>query len=29
VDYYNNERLHQGIHYEVPLERYKRHINAV
>lgn len=29
VDWYNNERLHQGIHYEIPLDRYKRHINAV
>lgn len=29
VNYYNKERLHQGIHYAVPLERYKRHINAV
>ena len=29
VDYYNKERLHQGIHYQVPLERYKIVINAV
>lgn len=29
VNYYNKERLHQGIHYGVPFERYKRHINAV
>ena len=29
VNYYNRERLHQGIHYQVPLERYERHINAV
>ena len=29
VNYYNKERLHQGIHYQVPLERYKIVINAV
>ena len=29
VNYYNEERLHQGIHYQVPLERYKIVINAV
>ena len=29
VDYYNKERLHQGIHYQVPLQRYKIDINAV
>lgn len=29
VKYYNEERLHQGIGYKVPLERYKSNINAV
>jgi len=29
VNYYNKERLHQGIGYLVPLDRYERHINAV
>lgn len=29
VNYYNKERLHQGINYQILLERYKRHINAV
>jgi len=29
VDYYNKERLHQGIHYQVPLQRYRIDINAV
>jgi len=29
VNYYNKERLHQGIHYQVPFERYKIDINAV
>lgn len=29
IDYYNNERLHQGIHYQIPFERYKIVINAV
>lgn len=29
VKFYNEERLHQGINYGVPLERYKRNINAV
>lgn len=29
VNYYNKERLHQGIHYQVPLQRYKIVINAV
>jgi len=29
VKYYNEERLHQGIGYKRPLERYKSNINAV
>lgn len=29
VKYYNEERLHQGIGYKVPLSRYKSVINAV
>jgi putative transposase len=29
VNYYNNERLHQGIGYKIPLHRYKSNINAV
>ncbi len=29
VKYYNEERLHQGIGYKVPLERYESNINAV
>ena len=29
VDYYNNERMHQGIGYKKPLDRYKSVINAV
>ncbi|MBI2139593.1 transposase [Candidatus Woesearchaeota archaeon] len=29
VKYYNDERLHQGINYKVPSERYKSNINAV
>ena len=29
VKFYNEERLHQGINYRVPLERYKSPINAV
>ena len=29
VDYYNKERLHQGIHYQVPFQRYEIAINAV
>lgn len=29
VKYYNEERLHQGIGYIVPQERYKSNINAV
>ena len=29
IKYYNEERLHQGIHYKTPLERYKSNINAV
>ncbi len=29
VNYYNKERPHQGIHYQVPLERYKIVINSV
>ena len=29
VKYYNNERLHQGINYSTPLQRYKCNINAV
>jgi putative transposase len=29
VKFYNEERLHQGINYGVPLERYKSPINAV
>ena len=29
VKFYNEERLHQGINYRVPLERYKSNINAV
>ena len=29
VKYYNEERLHQGIGYEIPLSRYKSNINAV
>ena len=29
VDYYNKERPHQGIHYLVPLDRYRIVINAV
>lgn len=29
VKYYNEERLHQGIHYSTPLQRYKCNINAV
>ena len=29
VDYYNNERLHQGIHYQTPPEKYECLINAV
>jgi putative transposase len=29
VKYYNEERLHQGIGYEVPLSRYKSNINVV
>lgn len=29
VKFYNEERLHQGINYQVPLQRYKCNINAV
>lgn len=29
VKFYNEERLHQGIHYSTPLQRYKSPINAV
>jgi len=29
VKYYNEERMHQGIGYKRPLERYKSNINAV
>lgn len=29
VDYYNNERLHQGIGYKIPLQRYNCAINSV
>lgn len=29
VKYYNHKRLHQGISYKVPSERYKSNINAV
>ncbi|MGM0582943.1 MAG: DDE-type integrase/transposase/recombinase [Bacteroidota bacterium] len=29
VDYYNKGRLHQGIHYQVPLQRYNFVKNAV
>ena len=29
VNYYNNERLHQGIGYKIPSNRYKSNINAV
>ncbi len=29
VDYYNNERLHQGIGYKRPLDRYNCAINSV
>jgi putative transposase len=29
VKYYNTQRLHQGIHYSTPLQRYKSQINAV
>ena len=29
VKYYNEERLHQGIGYKIPLERYKSNINVV
>ncbi len=29
LTFYNEERLHQGIGYKVPLERYKSNINAV
>ena len=29
VKFYNEERLHRGIHYSTPLQRYKCNINAV
>jgi putative transposase len=29
IKFYNEERLHQGINYSTPLQRYKRNINAV
>jgi putative transposase len=29
LKFYNEERLHQGIRYKVPLQRYKSNINAV
>lgn len=29
LTFYNEERLHQGIGYKVPLQRYKSNINAV
>lgn len=29
VKYYNEERLHQGIGYKIPSQRYKSNINAV
>lgn len=29
VNYYNNERLHQGIGYKTPSQRYESNINAV
>lgn len=29
INYYNKERLHQGIHYQVPLQRYRIDIKAV
>lgn len=29
VKFYNEERIHQGINYAKPLDRYKSHINAV
>lgn len=29
VKFYNEERLHQGIHYSTPLKRYKSNINVV
>jgi len=29
VKYYNEQRLHQGIGYKIPLDRYKSNINAV
>jgi putative transposase len=29
VKFYNERRVHQGINYGTPLERYKRHINVI
>ncbi len=29
TNYYNQQRLHQGIRYQTPLQRYKSNINAV
>src|SRR3989344_4491963 len=29
VKFYNEERLHQGIHYSTPLQRYKSQINVI
>ena len=29
VKFYNEERLHQGIHYSTPLQRYKSNINVI
>jgi putative transposase len=29
VKFYNEERLHQGIHYSTPLQRYKSPINVI
>jgi transposase InsO family protein len=29
VKYYNERRVHQGINYQTPLERYKCNINVV
>ena len=28
IKYYNEKRLHQGIHYKTPLQRYKSNINS-
>jgi putative transposase len=29
VKFYNEERIHQGIHYSTPLQRYKSNINVI